>query len=90
MEWLIALGVLVAGIGLTAWAVSSSKNSPRPRGGGVIAALGNAFEEAFDRRGAQIAQENEKRLEMEGEEDSGDPPSPGEASPPGLFARPRD
>ena len=54
--------------------MSSSKNSPRPRGRGVIAALGTALEEAFDRRGAQIALENEKRLEMEGEEDNGDPP----------------
>ena len=74
MQWLIALGVFLVGIGLTAWAVSSSKNSPRPRGGGVITALGTALEEAFDRRGAQIALENEKRLEMEGEEDNGDPP----------------
>jgi len=74
VQWLIALGVFLVGIGLTAWAVSSSKNSPRPRGGGVIAALGTALEEAFDRRGAQIALENEKRLEMEGEEDNGDPP----------------
>lgn len=76
MEWLVALGVFVLGIGLTAWAVRSSKNSPRPAGGGVTAALGSALEEAFDRRGAQIAQENEKRLEMEGEEDNGDPPLP--------------
>jgi hypothetical protein len=74
MQWLIALGVFVVGIGLTVWAVSSGKKSPRPLGGGVIAALGTALEEAFDRRGAQIALENEKRLEMEGEEDSGDPP----------------
>ena len=80
MEWLIALGVFVAGIGLTALAVRSSKKSPRPRGGGAIGAFGAGFEEALDRRGALIAQENEKRLEMEGEEESGDPPTIGESN----------
>ena len=77
MEWLVALGVFVVGLGLTVWAVRSGKNSPRPRGGGMIGAFGAGLEEAFDRRGALIAKENEKRLEMEGEEDSGDPPSDG-------------
>lgn len=73
MEWLIALTVFFVGIGLVALTVRSKKGSLP--GGGAIGAFGAGLEEAFDRRGALIAQENEKRLEMEGEEESGDPPS---------------
>lgn len=71
MEWLIALGVFVVGIGLVALAVSTKKT---PRSGGAIGAFATGLAEALDPRAALIAQENEKRLEMEGEEDSGDPP----------------
>jgi hypothetical protein len=74
MQWLIALGVFVAGLGLLVLAVRSSKKSPRPSGGGAIGAFASGFEEAFDRRGAIIVEETEKRLEMEGEEESGAPP----------------
>ena len=77
MQWLIALGVFVVGLGLLVLAVRSSKKSPRPRGGGMIGAFGAGFDEAFDRRGALIAEQSEKRLEMEGEDDSGDPPETG-------------
>jgi hypothetical protein len=74
VQWLIALGVFVAGLGLLVLAVRAGKNSPRPKGGGAIGAFGAGLEEAFDRRGAMILEENQKRLEMEGEEEGGDPP----------------
>jgi hypothetical protein len=71
MQWLIALGVFVAGLGLVALAVSTKKTS---RPGGGIGAFASGLAEALDPNAALIALENEKRLEMEGEEDSGDPP----------------
>lgn len=81
MQWLIALGVFVIGLGLTVWAVSAGKKSPRPPGGGAVGAFVSGLAEALDPRVAQIAQENEKRLEMEGEEDAGDPLPPADALP---------
>ena len=71
MEWLIAIGAFVAGMGLVVLAVSTKKSS-RPRGAAGMFVSGLA--EALDPHAALIAQENEKRLQMEGEEDNGDPP----------------
>ena len=75
MEWLIALGALVAGMGLVVLAVSTKKSS-RPRG--AAGAFVTGLAEALDPAAAQIALENEKRLAMEGEEDNGAPPSGGD------------
>lgn len=71
MEWLIALGAFVVGMGLVVLAVSTKKSS---RPSGAIGAFTIGLAEALDPHAALIAQENEKRLEMEGEEDAGDPP----------------
>lgn len=72
MDWLVALLLLLAGLA-GIFLLVRSDNSGRRKG-----ATGSFFTgmfEAIDPNAAMIATENEKRANMEGEEDDGDPPA---------------
>lgn len=73
MQWIVAIGILLAGL-VGMFFIVRSDNSARRK-----SAAGSFFTgiaEAIDPNAAMIATENEKRANMEGEEDSGDPPNP--------------
>ncbi|MBO9498010.1 MAG: hypothetical protein J7496_03090 [Novosphingobium sp.] len=75
MQWIIAAAVLIAGLGGMFLLVGTDGNSMRGRGG-IAGSFLSGFAEAQDPTAALIALENEKRANMQGEEDDGDPPDP--------------
>lgn len=72
MEWLAALGVIVAALVLLPWWLATHSDVER-KGGGLANDFMSGLAEQLDPTAAMIANENEKRLAMEGEQDSGDP-----------------
>jgi hypothetical protein len=73
MQWLVAALILLAGLAGMFFIVRSDTSTRRKSAAGSFF---TGLAEAIDPNAAMIAAENEKRANMEGEEDSGDPPNP--------------
>jgi hypothetical protein len=72
MEWLITGLLIAAGAILLPWWIATHSD-PGRKGGGLANDFMSGLAEQLDPRAALIASENEKRLEIEGEQDSGAP-----------------
>ena len=72
MDWLVALLLLLAGLGGIFLLVRGDKSGHRKSAAGSFF---TGMFEAIDPNAAMIALENEKRANMEGEEEGGDPPA---------------
>lgn len=75
MQWIVAAGILLIGLAGIFLLVGTNGNSMKGRGG-IAGSFLSGLAEVHDPTAAMVALENEKRANMEGEEDDGDPPNP--------------
>ncbi len=75
MDWIIALAILLLA-GLVGHVAVIARSDGSARRKGVAGSFFTGLAEAIDPNAAMIALENEKRANMEGEEDNGDDKDP--------------